>query len=81
MSSVSWEDREEKIKWLIKPLNWALAVSTYTAVLLVALWVNTKSLDIVTNIIIATALATLVVTDGLLYWALYRIAGAARGRY
>lgn len=72
------ETRETKLKWLLRPLNWASAVCFWGAMMAVFIWfddnMNTETLAIV-------ATAALFVTLGLLIWAGVRTTRAARGQY
>lgn len=70
--------RDEKEKWLMRPLSWAIHVVFFSFIFGAFFWVEGK----VDNSMLA---AGFLITNGiaavLLFWAVRRILNAARGRY
>lgn len=76
MTIAAHETREDKLKWLLRPVEWALGVSFSSACFGFVYWhFGIYDLDV-----IAPALcAALVANTALLFWAVSRMTTAARG--
>lgn len=77
MSVSAVETRETKLKWLLRPLEWAGHVCWFGAILSAFMWFD-RTITAETIAVIATA--TLFITFGLIFWSSIRIARAARGQ-
>lgn len=81
MSIAAHETREEKEKWLLRPLDWAMNVTIYSLACLVVPVLNKPELmTLYPDFIAYGALGALAVVFVLLFWAIKRITDAARGR-
>lgn len=69
--------REEKLKWLLRPVEWASNVAAFGAVFGFVFWYFEMYGD--TTLIVALV-AMLALIAGLLIWGSARISNAARGR-
>lgn len=70
--------RQEKEKWLTRPLDWAGHCGMYGSIFAGLGWFNG---DIDLSIVAGIALGTILVMIGLLMWGIRRVHNAARGRY
>ena len=78
MSISAFETRETKLKWLMQPLQSAIMVCFWGALVAGFMWFDE---NVSTETIAIVATAALFVTFGLVFWSSIRIARAARGRY
>jgi hypothetical protein len=78
MSVSAVETREEKLNWLLRPLNWASTVCFYGAAMSGLMWFDG---NVSTETIAIVATTALFVTLGLLLWSAVRTTRAARGQY
>lgn len=78
MSVSAVETRETKLKWLLRPLDWAGLVCAWGALVSAFMWFDS---DVSAETIAIVATAALFVTLGLLVWAGVRTTKAARGQY
>lgn len=77
MAIAAHETREEKLKWLLQPVEWASNVAFFGAVFGFVFWYF--EIYGATTLIVALV-AMLALIAGLLIWASARISNAARGR-
>lgn len=70
--------REDKLKWLLRPFEWALSVCVYPALLVGMMWFDGKLPWRDAAVIL---FAALVIAAGLVLWGIRRMTNAARGRW
>ncbi len=70
---------QEKKNWLIWPLEWALNVVLYSAVLLAGIWLDPTARHWALGFTAVVALISLTTVSGLLIWGLARLSNVAKG--
>jgi hypothetical protein len=78
MTDLAAETREDRLKWLLRPLNWASTVCCYGALMSGMMWFD-SNVSVETIAIVATG--ALFITFGLLFWVTVRTTRSARGQY
>lgn len=82
MSVSAVDEREEKLKWLTRPLNWAGHVAMFALLLfLMPVLFEDGFMDQNATIIAYGTLAALAIVFALLYWGMIRVMRVARGQY
>jgi hypothetical protein len=74
----SRDAREDRLKWLLRPFNWALGVCIYPVILIGMMWFDSKMPSYEATVIL---LATLATAAGLILWGIRRVMDATRGRW
>lgn len=77
MAIAAHDTREDKLKWLLRPVEWASSVAFFSAVFGLVYWYF-EEMDV--NHLVLALCAALAVTSGLLIWAVARLTNAARWR-
>lgn len=77
MAIAGHETREEKLRWLVRPVAWASNVAFFSAVFGFVYWYFD---EVDANHLILALCACLGVTAGLLIWAVARMTNASRHR-
>lgn len=78
MSDVAaYATRDDKEKWLMRPLNWAMHVVLFSFIFGAFFWFEGK---IDSSALAIGLVVSMGVASGLLFWAVRRILNAARGR-
>lgn len=77
MAIAAHDTREDKLKWLMRPVEWASSVAFFSAVFGLVYWYF-EEMD--ANHLVLALCAALAVTSGLLIWAVARLTNAARWR-
>jgi hypothetical protein len=74
----SRDAREDRLKWLLRPFDWALGVCIYPVLLTGMMWFDGK-LPLQDAAVIL--FGALVIAAGLILWGIRRVMNAARGRW
>lgn len=82
MSVSAVDEREEKLKWLVRPINWASHVAMF-ALLVFAMPVLFEPgfLERNVSMIAYGAITAIAVIFALLFWGMIRVMRVARGQY
>lgn len=76
MSISAIDTRETKLKWLLRPADWASSIALFGGPMAAAMLYG--GVDHWT--VMAVAIGANVVNSGLLLWGIVRVSNAARGR-
>lgn len=78
MAIAAQETREDKVKWLMRPLNCAYTTATSFAIIAGLAWHDGKADP---ESLALIAVSGLLITSGLLIWGIRRLTQVTRGRY
>lgn len=77
MAVTTQDTRNEKLEWLMRPINWACEVAMIAGGITALMWYNG---DVSLETILIFAIPALFISAGLSYWAMWRIRRAANRR-
>jgi hypothetical protein len=78
MSMAETVTRDDKLKWLLRPLSWAQSLCSCTAIVAASMWYDGK-LD--TPFVMEGLILAMAIASGLMIWGIARVSNAAKGRY
>jgi len=79
MSVAAPDNRKERLKWLLRPFDWALHVTVYTAIVVLLTWTDPEITSLTDDFVAVLSITASLTVAGLLIWGTRRILYIARG--
>ena len=79
MSTITYEERETRLNWMLRPFTCAMYLGGFIAFLMIAVWSDVSAVTWTAKPVAYVSLAVLILVNVLIFWGCIRVARIVKG--